>query len=62
MVRDTDPRHWKLVVFYCNPEESRLMVPKRTGIGFTLNFARPAAWAITAILLAIVAILAVHNN
>jgi uncharacterized membrane protein len=53
MLRDKNPKHWKLLVFYCNPDESRLLVPKRTGTPITLNFARPRAWAIVALILAI---------
>jgi uncharacterized membrane protein len=62
MLTDKNPQHWKLLIFYFNPAEPRLLVPKQTGLPFTLNFARPTAWAITAIILAIVIILAVHNN
>ncbi|HEX7960320.1 MAG TPA: hypothetical protein VF493_10405 [Terriglobales bacterium] len=62
MARDTDPRHWKLVVFYYDPDEPRLFVPKWTGLPFTLNFARPTAWAITGTVLAILTVLAVLNN
>jgi uncharacterized membrane protein len=40
-------------VFYNNPEDSRLWVEKRIGIGWTLNYARPAAWWITAAFLLI---------
>ena len=62
MLIDMDSRHWKLLIFYFNRENPKLVVPKRTGLPFTLNFGRPAAWAITAIILAIVITLAVHNN
>lgn len=34
---------WKWGVFYYNPNDDRIMLPKRTGLGFTLNFARPGA-------------------
>jgi len=62
MHRDTNPEHWKLFVFYYNPENSRLFVPKRTGIPFTLNFAKPAALAITGIAFAIILFAAIINN
>jgi uncharacterized membrane protein len=48
--------------FYYNPDEPRLIVPKRTGLPFTLNFARPAAWGITATIVALLTGLAIHNN
>jgi uncharacterized membrane protein len=53
MLRDTNPSHWKLLVFYYNPAEPRLFVAKRTGGPATLNFAKPAAWAIIAVAVAI---------
>jgi len=62
MLTDKNPQHWKFLIFYFNRAEPKLLVPKRTGLPFTINFARPAAWAITAIILAIVIVLAVHNN
>ncbi len=48
-----DERHWRAGVFYVNPEDPSLMVPKRYGIGYTLNFARPAAWLLMVLLLAV---------
>jgi len=48
MLRDRNPDHWKLLVFYFNPESPRLFVAKRTGAPATLNFARPMAWVIAA--------------
>ena len=62
MQRDPNPEHWKWRIFYYNPDEPRLFAPKWTGLPFTLNFARPTVWAIIAIILALVIILAVHNN
>jgi uncharacterized membrane protein len=53
MIRDNNPRHWKFLVFYYNPDQRRLFVAKRYGTPLTLNFARPMAWAITAMVLAI---------
>lgn len=41
-----DDTHWKLGVFYFNPEDASIFLPERFGIGWTMNFARPAAWAI----------------
>jgi uncharacterized membrane protein len=32
---------WKLLFIYYNPDDPRIFVPKRVGIGFTFNFARP---------------------
>jgi uncharacterized membrane protein len=42
---------WKLGLFYFNPDDAALFVEKRIGIGYTINFARPAAWVVMALLL-----------
>ena len=60
--RDTDPAHWKLVVFYFNPGEPKLFVRSRAGTAFTLNFAKPAAWVIAAAIVALIAFASVVNN
>ena len=41
-----DDDHWKLGIFYWAPEGASLFVPERFGVGWTINCARPAAWAI----------------
>jgi len=38
--------HWKLGMFYFNPDDPALFVEKRTGIGFTMNFARGLSWLV----------------
>ncbi len=34
---------WKFGVFYYNPGDKRIFLPKRTGLGITFNFAQPLA-------------------
>ena len=41
-----DDGHWKLGVLYVNRQDASVFLPKRFGFGWTLNFARPAAWAV----------------
>ncbi|MDY3982122.1 DUF1648 domain-containing protein [Paraeggerthella sp. LCP19S3_G8] len=41
-----DDEHWKLGVFYFNPDDPSLFLPERFGIGWTMNWGRPAVWAI----------------
>lgn len=60
---DDDVR-WKLGVFYFNRDDASLFLPERFGFGWTMNLARPAAWAfilggaaITAGFIAVVAFL-----
>ena len=40
--------HWKLGIFYFNPDDASVWLPERFGIGWTMNLARPAAWAFIA--------------
>jgi uncharacterized membrane protein len=37
-------------MFYVNPDDPRLWVEKRYGVGWTLNYARPAAYVVTALI------------
>ena len=41
-----NPNHWRLGIFYFNRQDRRLLVRKRHGFGWTLNFAHVAAWVI----------------
>lgn len=45
---------WRAGMFYVNPKDPALLVEKRFGIGYTLNFGRPAAWFLAAFILAMV--------
>ncbi len=42
----TPDRNWKLGVFYVNREDPALIVEKRFGIGWTLNFGNPLSWLV----------------
>jgi uncharacterized membrane protein len=49
-----DPRNWRARIFYVAPRDPRLWVPKRPpGIGWTLNFSRPASWLVLALILGV---------
>ncbi len=39
-----DPRFVKAGLFYANPTDPAVFVPRRLGVGWTLNFANPWAW------------------
>lgn len=40
-----DPTLWKWGIIYFNPEDTRIVVPKRIeSLGWTLNFARPSSY------------------
>ncbi len=40
----TDAAHWRVGLFYFNRDDMALFVPKRLGLGWTLNMAYPGAW------------------
>jgi uncharacterized membrane protein len=42
-------------VFYSNSDDRALLVPKRFGIGYTLNFGNPWAWVVLALILLVAA-------
>lgn len=44
-------KHWKMGIIYFNPDDPALLVEKRFGIGYTLNYGRGLAWVITALIL-----------
>ena len=46
----TEDRFWKLGVIYFNRDDPAVMVEKRSGIGYTVNFAHPVAWVIVLLL------------
>lgn len=39
-----NPSLFKLGIFYFNKNDADLVVPKRTGLGWTVNFAHPRSW------------------
>ncbi len=41
---DDDDEHWKLGIFYCNHDDASVFLPKRFGIGWTINFAHVSVW------------------
>jgi hypothetical protein len=43
---------WKLGLIYYNPNDPALLVEKRSGLGYTLNFGHKASWIVLAIPLA----------
>lgn len=52
MNKDNDPKHWKLGIFYYNPDNPSASVDKRNGIGTTINFASKLGQWIIALLFA----------
>lgn len=58
--RHGEDRFWRGGMFYFNPQDPGLFAEKRTGFGWTFNFARPIVWLLTAsiVLLPVAAIIA----
>jgi uncharacterized membrane protein len=46
--QSTPAQRWVGGIFYYNPDDAALLVPKRSGMGYTFNMARPGAWALMA--------------
>ena len=46
-----NPQAWRAGIFYYDPEDPALFVPKRSGLGYTFNFGRPSAIVLTVALL-----------
>jgi uncharacterized membrane protein len=46
----TPDRCWRAGIFYVNRDDPTLFVPKRFGIGYTLNFGNPWSWAMLALI------------
>ncbi len=59
-------KHYKFGIFYYNPSDTRLLIPKRTSSmhGYTLNFAKPISSVIISLLLflAIVLVYLIFKN
>ena len=54
---------WKWGLFYNNPNDSSIWVEKRSGLGWTLNFAHAISYSFIVILLAIpIIIIWLKNN
>lgn len=49
---------WKFGLFYFNPADPRIFVPKANGLGITLNFGHPVSWIMLAVILLFVVVTA----
>jgi len=46
---------WK-GIFYSNPDDPAVLVPKRYGVGYTLNFGNPWSWVVLGLILLLVTV------
>lgn len=57
-----DPNNWKWGMFYYNPEDKRLLPPKRIAwMGWTVNFANRNSTLLFIFIIAIVALVVIFN-
>jgi len=42
----TSPSPWRYAVFYVDKNDPRILAPKRTNLGLTLNFGHGASWVV----------------
>ena len=52
----TPDQCWRAGMFYVNPDDPAILVEKRFGIGYTLNFGRPGAWVLMGSILVLTAV------
>ena len=53
---ETPDKCWKAGIFYYNPDDKRLWVEKRFGIGWTMNMANRASWCVLGALVAVIVV------
>ena len=46
-----ESKSWKFGFIYYNPLDKRIFLPKRTGLGITVNFDRPTAVVLTLVII-----------
>ncbi|MCU7495206.1 MAG: hypothetical protein HF314_04925 [Ignavibacteria bacterium] len=56
---ENESKSWKLGIFYFNPKDTRMFLPKRLGVGITINFGNPMAVILTVLVIA--AIIAIRR-
>lgn len=49
-----DDAHWRAGTFYVNREDPSVVVPRRFGVGWCMNWGNPKSWALSALLVAAV--------
>lgn len=55
-MRQDEDAHWKCGIFYVNASDASLIVPKRFGVGWTMNLGRAGSWLIILGMLAFLAL------
>ena len=54
-----DDEHWKAGIFYVNREDPSVVVPRRFGVGWAMNWGNPRSWGLVALFVAATAMFVV---
>ena len=60
--KGTPDKYWYGGMFYYNPRDPSIWVPKRFGFGFSLNFARPTSWLLLVFVLLPLGFFLLHHH
>lgn len=52
-----DPANWRAGIFYYNPKDKRIFPPKRSNLGWTINFATPYSIVVAVVSIAVIYII-----
>lgn len=59
--KNTSQGEWKWGMFYFNRNDSRIILPKADGLGWTLNFGHTISFFITGLFFAIILGIVIYN-
>ncbi len=57
----SDPTYWKWSIFYYNPKDNNVLVPRPNGLGLTFNYAHKTPYFIIGCILVITLTLVLYN-
>jgi uncharacterized membrane protein len=57
-----DDANWRAGMLYVNRHDQALFVPKRFGVGWTLNFGHPVAWIVLGLVVAAAVVPVLYSN
>lgn len=53
-INNEQDKYWFLYFIYFNPNDRRIFLSKRSGLGITLNFAKLSSWLILALIIFVI--------
>ena len=57
-MKEEEKSHYYFGVIYWNPDNKKIFVPKRFGVGYTINFGHPLAIVVLVAIIVVVTLLA----